>query len=85
MRSLIDALLSFSRVTTKAQPFTAVDLSATAEDVVNELEDRIQRMDGRVEIGPLPSLDADPSQMRQLLQNLIGNISSLRARTCRRW
>ncbi|MEO8439662.1 MAG: CHASE3 domain-containing protein [Spartobacteria bacterium] len=73
MRSLIDALLSFSRVTTKAQPFTAVDLSATAEDVVNDLEDRIQRMDGRVEIGPLPSLEADASQMRQLLQNLIGN------------
>ncbi|MGI8889245.1 MAG: sensor histidine kinase [Chthoniobacterales bacterium] len=73
MRSLIDALLSFSRITTKAQPFSEVDLSATADDVVSDLEDRIQRMSGRVEVGPLPSLEADPLQMRQLLQNLIGN------------
>ena len=73
MRSLIDALLSFSRVTTKAQPFTLVNLETTAEEVVSDLEDRVQRMNGRVEIGPLPTLEADPSQMRQLLQNLIGN------------
>ncbi|MEO5753314.1 MAG: CHASE3 domain-containing protein [Chthoniobacterales bacterium] len=73
MRSLIDALLSFSRVTTKAQPFVTVNLAATVEDVVSDLEDRIQRMGGRVEVGPMPSLEADPLQMRQLLQNLIGN------------
>lgn len=73
MRSLIDALLSFSRVTTKAQPFTAVDLSATAQDVVSDLESRIENAGGRVEIGALPTLEADPLQMRQLLQNLISN------------
>ena len=73
MRSLIDALLTFSRVTTKAQPFTPVDLAETAQEVVLDLEDRIQRTGGRVEVGALPSLEADPLQMRQLLQNLIGN------------
>ncbi len=73
MRSLIDALLSFSRVTTKAQPFTLVNLETTAEEVVSDLEDRVQRMNGKVEVGPLPTLEADPFQMRQLLQNLIGN------------
>ncbi len=73
MRSLIDALLSFSRVTTKAQPFASVDLNAIAKDVLSDLEDRIHRMGGRVDLGPLPTLEADGSQMRQLLQNLIGN------------
>ena len=73
MRSLIDALLSFSRVTTKAQPFAPVDLSATAQDVVSDLESRIEGTGGRVEIGTLPTLEADPLQMRQLLQNLISN------------
>ncbi|MGI8955595.1 MAG: sensor histidine kinase [Chthoniobacterales bacterium] len=73
MRSLIDALLSFSRITIKAQPFAPVDLAATADEVVSDLEDRIQRMGGRVEVGPLPSVEADPLQMRQLFQNLIGN------------
>ena len=73
MRSLIDALLTFSRVTTKAQPFVPVDLAATAEEVISDLEERIHRTNGRVELGPLPTIEADPSQMRQLLQNLIGN------------
>lgn len=46
MRSLIDALLSFSRVTTKAQPFGPVNLDLIASDVVPDLEDRVQRMGG---------------------------------------
>jgi signal transduction histidine kinase len=73
MRSLIDALLTFSRVTTKAQPFVPVDLAATAEEAISDLEERIHRTNGRVELGPLPTIEADPLQMRQLLQNLIGN------------
>jgi len=73
MRSLIDALLIFSRVTTKAQPFVPVDLGVTAREVVSDLEDRIMRSNGQVKVGLLPTLEADPQQMRQLLQNLIGN------------
>ncbi len=73
MRSLIDALLSFSRVTTKAQPFVPVNLDMTAQDVVSDLEDRVLRTGGRIEVGPLPTIDADPLQMRQLFQNLIAN------------
>ncbi len=73
MRSLIDALLSFSRITTKAQPFVTVDLMLTAQDVVSDLEGLIERNGGQVEVAPLPTLEADPLQMRQLIQNLIGN------------
>ncbi len=73
MRSLIDALLTFSRVTTKAQAFVPVDLAATAEQVISDLEERIHRTNGRVELGALPTIEADPLQMRQLLQNLIAN------------
>lgn len=73
MQTLINDLLAFSRVTTKARPFVRVDLGVIAREVVHDLEVRIQQLDGRVEIGELPSIDADPLQMRQLLQNLIGN------------
>lgn len=73
MRSLIDSLLSFSRVTTKAQPFVPVDLALTTSEVVSDLEDRIEKAGGSVEVGDLPTIDADPLQMRQLMQNLIGN------------
>ncbi len=73
MSTLINDLLVFSRVTTKAQPFAAVDLAAEARQVVSDLEARIQQAGGWVEIGSLPTIYADPMQMRQLLQNLIGN------------
>ena len=73
MRTLINDLLTFSRVTIKAQPFEPVALTQVAQEVVADLEGRIQQTGGRVEVGELPTVDADPLQMRQLLQNLIGN------------
>ncbi len=73
MQTLINDLLTFSRVTTKAQPFISVDLAKVAQGVVSDLEVRIERTNGRVEVGDLPTINADPLQMRQLLQNLIAN------------
>lgn len=73
MQSLINDLLNYSRVTSKAQPFVPVAVEQVARDVVTDLEARIEQVQGRVEIGALPTLEADPMQMRQLLQNLIGN------------
>ena len=73
MRTLIDDLLTFSRVTTKAQPFVPVDLGETVQGVLSDLEVRIEQSGGKVEVAPLPSIDADPLQMRQLMQNLISN------------
>jgi signal transduction histidine kinase len=73
MQTLIEDLLTFARVTSKAQPFTDVDLAAEVRHVVADLEGRIQQTGGRVEVGDLPTVQADATQMRQLLQNLIGN------------
>jgi signal transduction histidine kinase len=73
MQALIDALLAYSRVTTKAKPFESVDLSATAEGVLSDLEFRISETGGEVRLKDLPVLDAEPVQMQQLLQNLIAN------------
>jgi two-component system, LuxR family, sensor kinase FixL len=74
MQSLIDGLLSLSRVTTQGKEFMAVDLAAVAREVVSDLEAQIERLDGRVEVDEhLPTIQADPLQIRQLLQNLIAN------------
>ncbi len=78
MQTLINDLLSFSRVTSKAQPFTPVDLARTAHEVVDDLEGRIEMTKGRVELGELPVIEAEPLQMRQLIQNLIGNALKFR-------
>ncbi len=73
MQVLINDLLSYSRVTTKAQPFTPVDLNDIVKQVVADLEVRIEQTSGRVEFNNLPTIEADATQMRQLFQNLIGN------------
>jgi len=73
MQILIDDLLAFSRVTTKANPFEPVDLNKIAREVLSDLEVRLQQTGGQVVLGELPALDADPLQMRQLFQNLLGN------------
>jgi PAS domain S-box-containing protein len=78
MQNLINDLLAFSRVTTKAQPFAPVNLAEVAKGVVSDLEVRIETVGGRVELGQLPVIDAEPLQMRQLLQNLIGNALKFR-------
>jgi light-regulated signal transduction histidine kinase (bacteriophytochrome) len=78
MQTLINDLLTFSRVTTKARPFVQVDLAEVAREVVNDLEGRIEQVKGRVEVETLPLIDAEALQMRQLLQNLIGNALKFR-------
>ncbi|PTL84785.1 ATP-binding protein [Vitiosangium sp. GDMCC 1.1324] len=78
MRSLIDDLLSFSRVTSMAQPFVPVDLARVAREVKEDLETAIERQGATVTLGELPTLDADPTQMRQLFQNLMSNALKFR-------
>jgi PAS domain S-box-containing protein len=73
MQVLINDLLSFSRVTTRGQPFVPVDLGVVAAEVAHDLEVRTNDVNGHIAIGPLPTIDADPLQMRQLLQNLTSN------------
>ncbi|NEP11914.1 MAG: GAF domain-containing protein [Symploca sp. SIO2C1] len=73
MQVLINDLLTLSRVTTKAQPFMPVNLTLVVQDVLSDLEIRVQETGAQIEIEDLPTLEADPVQMRQLLQNLIGN------------
>lgn len=73
MQRLIDDLLTYARVTTRAKPFAAVDLNEVAGGVLSDLDVRIRETGGKVCVGDLPTIAADPAQMRQLLQNLIGN------------
>ncbi len=73
MRTLVRDLLTLSRVAKSPPAPEIVDLGRVAREVVCDLELQIQAVGGRVEIGELPAVLADPMQMRQLLQNLIGN------------
>ena len=73
MRLLINDLLGYSRVTTNAKPFAQVDLDECLDGVIDDLQIRIEETQAQVSYESLPVIDADPTQMRQLLQNLVGN------------
>jgi two-component system, LuxR family, sensor kinase FixL len=73
MQTLIQDLLSLSRVASNSKPFTSVDLGDVVRTVVSDLEMRIQDTGANVAIGELPVVFGDRGQMAQLFQNLIGN------------
>ncbi len=73
MQKLIEDLLKFSRVATHGRPFEPVDLQEVTRGVLGDLELQIERPGAVVRVGELPTVDADPLQMRQLMQNLISN------------
>jgi PAS domain S-box-containing protein len=73
MQSLLKGLLEYSRVTTKADPFVEVDLRKIVGEVLSDLEVRIHRTGAEVLVSELPLVHGDPTQLRQVFQNLIGN------------
>jgi light-regulated signal transduction histidine kinase (bacteriophytochrome) len=73
MQSMLDGLLAYSRINTQGQAFKQVDLNRVAAGVLLDLEMRLAQTDGSVELAELPVIEADPVQMRQLFQNLVGN------------
>lgn len=73
LHDLINDLLAYSRITTRAKPFSPVDLNEVARKVLSDLDLQIEESGAQVEVGDLPSLEADPTQMYQLLQNLVSN------------
>jgi PAS domain S-box-containing protein len=73
MGVLIDALLALSRLTIQKTSYQQVDLNQVVRDAAAQLEVRVQETGAQVEIGPLPTITAEPTQMEQLFMNLIGN------------
>lgn len=78
MQTLIQDLLTYSRVGTRGASFEPTDCQAVLEQVLQNLEVAIAESDTEINSGPMPSLSADASQLAQLLQNLIGNAIKFR-------
>ena len=73
MRHLIDTLLEFSRTARSNQPFLPVDLNAILKEVQTDLELKIEETATIIEIDSLPAIEAIPSQIKQLFDNLLSN------------
>ncbi len=81
MRDLIQDLLGYSRITAKVGPFVTVDLNLVIRDVLKFFEPLIEKNDARIEIGDLPVIEADPSQIQRLFHNLLDNALKFRRET----
>ncbi|RYZ16436.1 MAG: response regulator, partial [Chitinophagaceae bacterium] len=73
MQKLINDLLKFSRHASSSEDFARVDLGEVLQEVIGDLEQDIQQKSAQVEFTGMPVLQAIPSQVRQLFQNLLGN------------
>lgn len=75
MNVLIEDLLEFARFTNSSEPgFKTVDVQALLETVQDSLRGMIQDKNAMVQVeGPMPTLQGNPTKLRQLFQNLISN------------
>jgi PAS domain S-box-containing protein len=73
MKRLIEDLLSYSRTTSCADSYEAVDLNDVVKEVVQIHKEELERKNGKIETGNLPVLKAVPFQIKQLMFNLVEN------------
>jgi signal transduction histidine kinase len=73
MRLLIDTLLEFSRTARSNQPYSQVDLNNILMQVKADLELKIEETVAEIHTTGLPVIEAVPSQMKQLFDNLLSN------------
>lgn len=78
MQTLINDLLTYSRVTTKIQPFAKINLNHVISQVISDLEIRIEQSKGKVNVAELPDIYGDATQIYQLFQNIISNALKFR-------
>lgn len=78
MRRMIQDLLAFSRVGTRGNPPSRTDAMEVFRQVVADLEVAVKESGARVTHDPLPAVEADPTQLSQLFQNLIANAIKFR-------
>lgn len=73
MQTLIQDLLSYSRVTTQGGALHPVSLDEILDGVLLDLEAAIEAVGGQIERQPLARLQGDARQLGQVLQNLLSN------------
>ena len=73
MQALINALLEYARVGTRAREPEPIDTAALVDQVLADYGVALEEQAAQVTRGDLPTVLGDPVQLRQLFQNLIGN------------
>lgn len=73
MQALINDLLKYSRVARSNTEFVRVNLNTLITGVMEDIEIRLKERNAKVTVDSMPDIDGEPTQLRQLFQNIIGN------------
>lgn len=73
LQAMINALLNYSRINTQGRTFISTDLNLVIDQVRVDLDLIIRETGGKLCVDPLPTIEADPLQMYQMLLNLVSN------------
>jgi PAS domain S-box-containing protein len=78
MRNLIDNLLEFSKISRGTRSFVNCDLNVVLNEVFSDQELRIEETSTLLNVNALPVVEAVPSEIKQLFNNLLGNALKFR-------
>ncbi len=73
MREMIDGLLEYSRVETEGESFEPVDLDGVLDDVLENLQFKIEEYGAEISAESLPQVEGDRNQFTQVFQNVLDN------------
>lgn len=73
MQTLINDLLSYSRITTKGEEFKNCDSLQVVKNSLANLQVLVNETNAKITFGELPEIKGDSSQLERLFQNLIEN------------
>ena len=74
MSLMIDDLLAYSRLSSNENTeFLPVDLNKVINQIISDLEIGIEEQQAEIEVDKIPPILGNPSQLVQLMQNLISN------------
>lgn len=79
MQQLIRDLLAYSRINSQGRPLADVATSELADDVLQDFSAAIEEAGAEIDVGDLPIVEADASQLRQVFANLVSNALKFRS------
>ncbi len=78
MRQLIEDILQVARINTRGKPFQKISLEEIVRTLLQEMDLRIRESGATLDLGSLPLIYGDITQIKQLFQNLLSNALKFR-------